>query len=123
MRISDWSSDVCSSDLIDFGVIGVRTGNNENVNQAFDMVGPATAEIETLTAGCNFNNEVEIVKNDVDGLVNNSATDYDSDEFQANIPYSVTAAWPGGPAASGARPRRAQTRTAPPSAEKEVQQT
>lgn len=87
---------------IDFGVIGVRTGNNENVNQAFDMAGPATAEIETLTAGCNFNNEVEIVKSSADGLINNSATDYDSDEFQANIPYRVTARWTGVEAGSGA---------------------
>lgn len=94
---------------IDFGVIGVRTGNNENVNQAFDMAGPATAEIETLTAGCNFNNEVEIVKNDVDGLVNNSATDYDSDEFQANIPYRVTARWTGVEAGSGATSGEDQT--------------
>jgi hypothetical protein len=107
---------------IDFGVIGVRTGNNENVNQAFDMVGPATAEIETLTAGCNFNNEVEIVKNDVDGLVNNGATDYDSDEFQANIPYSVTAAWTGVPAGSGAAPGQAQTLTVGLSDDEEVLQ-
>ena len=87
---------------IDFGVIGVRTGNNENVNEAFDMAGPATAEIETLTAGCNFNNEVEIVKSSADGLINNGAGDYDSDEFQANIPYRVTARWTGVEAGSGA---------------------
>lgn len=82
---------------IDFGVIGVRTGDNENVNQAFEMVGPATAEIESLTAGCNFNNEVEIVKDNVDGMVNAAAGGYDTDEFQANIPYSVTASWTGVP--------------------------
>lgn len=86
---------------IDFGVIGVRTGNNENVNQAFDMAGPATAEVETLTAGCNFNNEVEIVKSSVDGLINEGAGDYDSDEFQANLPYRVTARWTGVEAGSG----------------------
>ena len=80
---------------IDFGVIGVRTGNNENVNDAFEMVGPAIAEIETLTAGCNFNNEVEISKDNVLGMVNTSGTGYDTDEFQANIPYSVTANWTG----------------------------
>ena len=62
---------------IDFGVIGVRTGNNENVNDAFEMVGPAIAEIETLTAGCNFNNEVEISKDNVLGMVNTSGTGYD----------------------------------------------
>ena len=82
---------------IDFGVIGVRTGNNENVNSAFEMVGPAFANIETLTAGCNFNNEVSITKNNVNGLVNSAAGGYDTDEFQANIPYSVTAAWTGVP--------------------------
>lgn len=80
---------------IDFGVIGVRTGDNENVNSAFEMVGPATAEIETLTAGCNFNNEVVITKNNAAGLVNSAAGGYDTDEFQANIPYSVNASWTG----------------------------
>ena len=59
------------------------------------MVGPATAAIETLTAGCNFNNEVSITKSDVNGLINNTASGYDSDEFQANIPYSVEANWTG----------------------------
>ncbi|MEL6239290.1 MAG: hypothetical protein AAFQ90_11970, partial [Pseudomonadota bacterium] len=80
---------------IDFGVIGVRTGDNENVNNAFEMVGPAEAAIETLTAGCNFNNEVVITKDNAAGMVNNAAGGYDTDEFQANIPYNVTAAWTG----------------------------
>ena len=80
---------------IDFGVIGVRTGNNENVNSAFEMVGPAVADIDTLTAGCNFNNEVVITKNNAAGLVNAAAGGYDTDEFQANIPYSVNASWTG----------------------------
>ena len=31
---------------IDFGVIGVRTGDNENVNNAFEMTGPAEADID-----------------------------------------------------------------------------
>lgn len=80
---------------IDFGVIGVRTGNNENVNSAFEMVGPAVADIDTLTAGCNFNNEVVITKNNALGMVNAAAGGYDTDEFQANIPYSVNASWTG----------------------------
>ncbi|WP_254054294.1 hypothetical protein [Sphingorhabdus sp. EL138] len=80
---------------IDFGTIGIRTGDNENVANAFEMVGPATANIDTLTAGCNFNNEVEITKSDVNGLVNAAAGGYDVDEFQANIPYSVRATWTG----------------------------
>ena len=80
---------------IDFGVIGVRTGNNENVNSAFEMVGPAEANIDTLTAGCNTNNSVEISKNDIRGLVNLNPGGYDTDAFQANIPYEVTASWTG----------------------------
>ncbi len=80
---------------IDFGVIGVRTGNNENVSNAFEMVGPANADIQTLTAGCNFNNEVEIVKDNVRGMVNSAAGGFDTDEFQDNIPYQVTASWTG----------------------------
>lgn len=80
---------------IDFGVIGIRGGNNENVNDAFEMVGPAKAEIETLTAGCNFNNTVKIAKDDVEGLVNDAPGGYDEDEFQANIRYEVKARWTG----------------------------
>lgn len=80
---------------IDFGVIGVRTGDYENVSNAFEMVGPAVADIETLTAGCNFDNVVEIVKDDVRGMVNNAPGGYDTNEFQANIPYEVTANWTG----------------------------
>src|SRR5690606_28402454 len=44
---SFYSGNNPSARSIDFGVIGVRTGNNENVNNAFEMVGPATANIET----------------------------------------------------------------------------
>lgn len=88
---------------IDFGVIGIKTGDNENVNSAFEMVGPAEAEVETLTAGCNTNNQVEISKDDIRGLVNSAPGGYDSNEFQAHIPYSVTAAWIGvGPNTIGA---------------------
>lgn len=81
---------------IDFGQIGVRTGNNENVTDAFEMVAPANAAIQSLTAGCNFNNTVRLVKtNGVNGMVNNAAGGYDSNQFQANLPYSVAAAWTG----------------------------
>jgi hypothetical protein len=92
---SFYSGNSSSARNIDFGVIGVRTGDNENVNSAFEMVGPAVADIDTLTAGCNFNNEVSISKNDIRGMVNNAPGGYDTDEFQANIPYSVNAAWTG----------------------------
>lgn len=80
---------------IDFGVIGIRTGNNENVSDAFEMVDEAEAEIETLTAGCNFNNTVSIAKNNVLGLVNQTASGFDNTQFQNNIPYTVDARWRG----------------------------
>ena len=80
---------------INFGTIGIRTGDNENVNSAFTMVGNAVANIETLTAGCNTNNVVEINKDDIRGLVNLNPGGYDTNEFQANIPYRVQARWTG----------------------------
>ena len=92
---SFYSGNTASARAIDFGVIGIRTGNNENVNNAFEMVGPATAEIESLTAGCNFNNEVEISKDDIRGLVNSAPGGFDTNEFTATIPYSVEASWTG----------------------------
>lgn len=92
---SFYAGNTDSATTIDFGVIGIRTGDNENVNNAFSMVGDATADIETLTAGCNFNNRVIIAKDDVRGLVNSAPGAYDTDQFTANIPYSVTANWTG----------------------------
>ena len=41
------------------------------------------------------NNQVQISKDNLDGLVNAGAGAYDTNEFQANIPYSVTASWNG----------------------------
>ena len=102
---SFYAGNTAAARNIDFGVIGVRTGNNENVNDAFDMRAPAAAAIDTLTAGCNFNNNVSIAKTGgVNGMVNNAAGGYDSNQFQANLPYSVAAGWTGttnqsGPAA------------------------
>lgn len=82
---------------IDLGVIGVKTGNNENVGQAFEMTGNINVDIQTLTAGCNFNNRVTITKDKVAGLVNTAPGSYDTDEFRANIPYTVSASWQGVP--------------------------
>ena len=92
---SFYSGNTAAARNINFGVIGVRTGNNENVNDAFEMTGPAVANIESLTAGCNFNNEVEISKDDIRGLVNTAPGGFDTNQFQANIPYSVAAKWTG----------------------------
>ncbi|MGN3975267.1 hypothetical protein [Tsuneonella sp. SYSU-LHT278] len=92
---SFYAGNTTGARTIDFGTIGIRTGNNENVNAAFEMAGPASADVQTLTAGCNTNNSVEISKNDIRGMVNANPSGYDTDEFQANIPYSVQASWTG----------------------------
>ena len=81
---------------LDFGTIGVNTQSNTSVGNAFDMVSAATATVASTTAGCNFNNTVTLSKaNGAQGLLNNAAGGYDSNEFQANIPYSVAAKFQG----------------------------
>lgn len=77
---------------LDFGTIGVNTQAATSVNNAFDMVSPANAVVTTTTAGCNFNNTVTLSKqNGAQGLRNATTSGFDSNEFQANIPYSVSA--------------------------------
>lgn len=83
---------------IDFGVVGVRAGDNENINDAFEMVGAASANVNSATAGCNFRNTLTLSKqNGANGMVNTAATasGYDSNQFQANIPYRVVASYTG----------------------------
>lgn len=85
-----------TSHTLDFGTIGVNTQANTSVNNAFDMVSPAGAVVTSTTAGCNFNNTVTLTKaNGAQGLLNSAAGGYDTNEFQANIPYSVSAAFQG----------------------------
>ncbi len=81
---------------IDFGTIGVRTADENNVGRAFDMRAPATVFISTSTAGCNTANTVTITKeNGLDGLRNDNPGGYDSNEFTANLPYFVAATYRG----------------------------
>lgn len=83
---------------INFGTIGVRTGNGENVGDAFEMRAPAGVVITSGTAGCNTKNQVTISKqNGVDGMTNIAAAagGYDTNQFTDNLPYSVNAAWTG----------------------------
>ena len=84
------------SKTLDFGQIGVNTQSNTTADEAFSMRGGARASVTSTTAGCNFNNEVKISKgNGTQGLVNKAAKGYDTNEFQANIPYTVTASFTG----------------------------
>ena len=77
------------STTIDFQEIGIYASENAGPAAAFDMVAPASVDINTNLAGCNTRNRVTLSKNDIRGLVNNSGAGYDSNVFQANLPYKV----------------------------------
>lgn len=77
----------------DFGQIGVYVSDNTGAAAAFTMVAPAAMNFDTNLAGCNTANTVSISKNDIRGLVNNSGSGYDTDVFQANLPYIVAASY------------------------------
>ncbi|WP_374515227.1 hypothetical protein, partial [Brevundimonas sp.] len=85
-----------NTETLDFGQIGIYASDNTGPAAAFTMVAPATLSIDTNLAGCNTANTVRIQKNDVRGMVNNDGSGYDSDVFQANLPYSVTASYTAG---------------------------
>lgn len=77
---------------INLGTIGIRGGAGENVADAFNMVDDARAQIRSGTAGCNFKNTLTISKENLGlGMVNTGAAGFDSDEFQANLPYVINA--------------------------------
>ncbi|QUM73363.1 hypothetical protein [Sphingopyxis granuli] len=93
---SFYAGNNASATNLDFGTIGILAGNNVNVTDAFEMVGPAVAIVTSATAGCNFSNVVKIEKDSAAGMVNQATgLSYDSNQFQANIPYRVHAAWTG----------------------------
>ena len=80
---------------IDLGTIGIHAGDELSVSNLFTMVGAAHATVNSAAAGCNYNNTVKVEKDDIRGLVNSSPGNYDSAQFQANIPYSATASFTG----------------------------
>ena len=82
---------------INLGTIGISAGDDQAVNTLFTMTGPANVDIQSAAAGCNYENALTLSKNHVAGLVNNSGSGYDSNRFQANLPYAVTARFHGVP--------------------------
>ena len=82
-----------NTETLDFGQIGIYASDNTGPAAAFTMVAPATLSIDTNLAGCNTANTVRIQKTDVRGMVNNSGSGYDTDVFQANLPYSIAASY------------------------------
>src|SRR5690606_16464488 len=85
-----------NTETLDFGQIGIYASDDTGPAAAFTMVDEATVTIDTNLAGCNTANTVRIAKNDVRGMVNNDGVGYDSNVFQANLPYSVTARYTAG---------------------------
>lgn len=75
--------------------IGVRTGNNENVSQAFNQVADLTVTLNTATAGCNTKNKVTVKSANAGKLLNGKAVGFDSAEFTDSIPYNFKADWQG----------------------------
>lgn len=99
-----------TSKTINIGTIGIIATSDVAVQNAFNMAGPARGQAQTSTAGCNFNNFVSITKANADrGLVNFNAGGFDSNTFQANIPYTVTARFNASAQTAVGQPGTAQT--------------
>ena len=90
-----------TTETLDFGTIGIYATDINGPVNAFRMGTPANVTIDTNLAGCNTANTVRIAKTDVRGLVSDNTSGWDSDVFQNNLPYSVTARYkastPGAP--------------------------
>ncbi|WP_313008893.1 hypothetical protein [Brevundimonas vesicularis] len=86
-----------SQQVIDLGEIGVEGQSNLGSDTVFDLRDNIVLTIASGTAGCNTANTMSITKtNGVRGLVNSAPGAFDSNQFQANIPYSVTATFQAG---------------------------
>lgn len=84
-----------SSSSMDLGTIGINAGDDSSVTDLFTMTGPVQLNIHSAAAGCNYNNSLTLTKSSANGLLNTSPGSYDSNQFQANIPYAATASFVG----------------------------
>ena len=89
------NSNGLDSAVIDLGTIGINAGDDWSVSDLFTMTGPVQLNIHSAAAGCNYNNSVTLTKSSANGLLNTNPGSYDSNEFQANIPYGATASFVG----------------------------
>lgn len=94
---------------INLGTIGISAGDDQSVDTLFTMTGPVQLNIHSAAAGCNAANIMLLSKSDAHGLINNNPGSYDTNQFQANIPYAVTASFTGVGAGAGAVAGTAQT--------------
>jgi hypothetical protein len=84
-----------ASKSINLGQIGVQTNPNTGLNAAFDMVAPASVDIDTSVAGCNTRNTVTISKSNAAGLVSDNTSNFDLNQFTNVLPYDLKASWTG----------------------------
>ncbi len=91
-----------ATETFNFGQIGIYADDNTGPANAFTMVDAASLTIDTNLAGCNTANRVTINKTDLNGLVSDNGGGFDSDVFQNNLPYSVTATYTAPPAGAPA---------------------
>jgi hypothetical protein len=81
-----------SEQVIDLGEIGIEGQSNLGSDTVFDLRAPIELTVASGTAGCNTANTMSIMKaNGASGLVNDAPGAFDGDQFQANIPYAITA--------------------------------
>ena len=80
---------------INVGTIGIRAGDELAVGDQFTMTGPIQVTVKSASAGCNYNSTVKVTKDSALGMVNATPGSYDSNQFQANIPYAATASFTG----------------------------
>ena len=80
-----------NTQTIDLGAIGIHNGDNQPVGTLFNQIETIGVDNQSTGAGCNTDNKVTVTKtNGVNGLVNGTPGDYDSNQFTAHIPYSLT---------------------------------
>ena len=96
---------------INVGTIGIRAGDELAVGDQFTMTGPIQIQIKSAAAGCNYNSTVSLTKDHAVGMVNSTPGSYDSNQFQANIPYAATASFTGVAPGAGAIAGTAQSVT------------
>ena len=96
---------------VDLGTIGITAGDDQALNTLFTMTGPTNVTLHSDAAGCNYRNNLKVAKDSALGLVNATPGSYDSNQFQANIPYAATAAFTGVADGAGAVAGTAQNVT------------
>lgn len=81
---------------LNFGTIGIYADGATGIENAFTVTGPRNGHSRTNLAGCNTSNTVSITKSAAGLAAADVTSGYDTNVFQANIPYSVSAVYAAG---------------------------